>query len=368
MSLRVLHVDSELTWRGGEQQLVYLMQGLRQQRIPNFLSCPARSALYRQAQRFNLTVFPIPMRGELDLFSAIRLAQLINNLKINILHCHSGHAHAIGFISTMFTKKCSLVVTRRVDFYTGKNVLSRIKYGAKIDKIIAVSSGVKNVLIEDRIAAGKITVVHDGIDLRYFQGCPKERYLYQEFGIDDRTPVVGNVAALAPHKHQQNLLAAAKIVLQEIPAVRFLIVGEGELKEELKELARELGIEQKVFFTGFRDDVPQILSILDLFVVSSYLEGLGSSTLEAMAAGLPVVATRTGGIPEIVQDGVNGLLVPPRDSRELAAAMITLLRDENKRRNMGIAGKKIVENFSVEKMVEGNIHVYEQVVENKNYR
>lgn len=361
MSVRVLHVDSELTWRGGEQQLLYLMQGLQQHQIPNFVTCAPASALSAQAQKHGLPVCPIPLRGEWDFFSILRLAHLIKNLKVNILHCHSSHAHTIGLLSTILQKSCSLVVTRRVDFHTGSNLLSRLKYHLRIDKIIAVSDGVKNVLVEDGVAAEKIAVVPDGVDARHFQCCQKGRYLYQEFGIDEHAPVIGNVAALAPHKHQQNLLAAAKIVLQEIPAAQFLVVGEGELKTELKELAKKLGLEKNVLFTGFREDVPHILTILDLFVVSSYLEGLGSSTLEAMAAELPVVATRTGGIPEIVQDGVNGLLVSPRDSQALAAAMIALLRDKDKRKNMGAAGRKIVENFSVEKMVEGNIHVYQQL-------
>jgi glycosyltransferase involved in cell wall biosynthesis len=151
------------------------------------------------------------------------------------------------------------------------------------------------------------------------------------------------------------------MVLEKVPEAQFLIVGAGELENALKQLAANLKILDKVKFIGFRADVPQILTILDIFAVSSYLEGLGSSTLEAMAAGLPIAATRTGGIPEIVQNSINGILVPPRDSEALAWAMMELLKDKKMREKMGSASRQMVKNFSVDKMVEGNLAVYKEL-------
>lgn len=354
----ILHVDSELTWRGGEQQLLYLMLGLRARNILNFLACPPTSALYREAQNRGLTVFPLALRGEWDFISALQLARLIKRLKVTILHCHSSHAHTIGFLSVLCKKDCTFIVTRRVDFPIGRNILSYYKYKKRVDKIIAVSHGIKNVLVKDGVKANKITVVHDGIDIHHFQCRERAHYLFRELGLAEGKPIIGNVAALAPHKDQQNLLAAAKIVLREIPGAQFIIAGEGKLEHVLKQQAKTLGIDKQIIFTGFRKDVPQLLTILDLFVVSSYLEGLGSSTLEAMASGLPIVATMTGGIPEIVIDGTNGVLVPPKDSRALANAILHLLASEKKRDEMRLASREKVKDFSVEKMVNGNMLVY----------
>ncbi len=362
----IMHLDTEVSWRGGEQQLMYLMQGLRQRNIISFLVCPPDSALFKEAIAQGISVFPLKMMGEWDIWAVQRLRRLIKHLKITILHCHSSHAHTIGLLATLGLDSCKLVVTRRVDFPVGKNLFSKLKYKQHVDKYIAVSEGVKKVLELDGLEPDRITVVYDGIDTGHFQCRDEAKDLYDELGLDPSKPIIGNVAALAPHKDQQNLLQAAKMVLEQVPEAQFLIVGVGELDRELKQLANELGILDKIKFTGFREDVPQILTILDIFAVSSYLEGLGSSTLEAMAAGLPIVATQTGGIPEIVQNSINGILVPPRDSEALAWALMELLKDHKIQKKMGQASLEMVQNFGVDKMVEGNIAVYKQLTANSD--
>jgi glycosyltransferase involved in cell wall biosynthesis len=357
----IMHLDSALSWRGGQQQVLYLVNGLRQRNIISLLACPPGSVLFKEALSQVTSVFPLHIFGEWDILAVKRLRQLIRNLKVNILHCHDSHAHTIGLLATMGMDNCKLVVTRRVDFRIGNNFISKLKYKQRVDKYIAVSAGVKKVLELDGIDPARITVVHDGIEVNHFLCRDKATNLYRELGLDPAKPIIGNVAALAPHKDQQNLLHAAKMVLEQFPETQFLIVGAGELEKDLKQLAANLNILDNVIFTGFRADVPQILTILDIFAVSSYLEGLGSSTLEAMAAGLPVVATRTGGIPEIIQNSINGILVPPRDSEALAWAMMELLKDKKMRQKMGSASLQIVKNFSVDKMVEGNLAVYNQL-------
>jgi glycosyltransferase involved in cell wall biosynthesis len=358
----IMHLDSALSWRGGQQQVLYLVNGLRQRNVISFLSCPPVIILFNEALSQATSVFPLHIFGEWDLLAVRRLRQLLRNLKVNILHCHDSHAHTIGLLATLGLDNCKLVVSRRVDFRVGNNFISKIKYKKHVDKYIAVSNGVKKVLELDGIDPAKIAVVHDGIEIDHFLCRDKAMNLYHEFGLDPARPVIGNVAALAPHKDQQNLLYAAKMVLEQMPEAQFLVVGEGELERELKHLAENLKILDKVRFTGFRSDVPQILTILDIFAVSSYLEGLGSSTLEAMAAGLPIVATRTGGIPEIVENSINGILVPPRDSESLAWAIMELLKDKKMREKMGSASRQKAKNVSVDKMVEGNPAVYKGLI------
>ena len=156
--------------------------------------------------------------------------------------------------------------------------------------------------------------------------------VHEALWLPHHAPLVGNVAALVPHKGQRYLIEAAHLVVREIPDARFVILGEGELREHLERLVHEHNLEKHVLLPGFRTDVLGCIKGFDVFAMSSVTEGLGTSLLDAMACATPIVATRTGGIPEIVEDGVNGLLVPPRDAPALARAIVRLLNDEPRRR------------------------------------
>jgi glycosyltransferase involved in cell wall biosynthesis len=162
------------------------------------------------------------------------------------------------------------------------------------------------------------------------------------------------------HKGQRHFVAAAARVIREVPDARFLIVGEGDLREPLEKQIRELGLERHVFMTGFRDDAVGLQKSFDVFVMSSVTEGLGSAMLDAMACARPVVASRTGGIPEAIEDGSTGLLVPPQDEPALARAIVETLGDAELRRRLGAAARqRIVDHFSVERMVAETFSVYE---------
>jgi glycosyltransferase involved in cell wall biosynthesis len=181
------------------------------------------------------------------------------------------------------------------------------------------------------------------------------------FWLPKGAPLVGNVAALAGHKGQRHLVAAAARVIREVPDARFLIVGEGELRDALEHQIKELGLDRHVMLTGFRDDAVGLQKSFDVFVMSSVTEGLGSAMLDAMACRRPVVATRAGGIPEAIEDGVTGLLVPPQDEPALAKAIVRMLKDSEMRARLGEAGRRrVVEEFSVEKMVAATLDAYEK--------
>jgi len=186
--------------------------------------------------------------------------------------------------------------------------------------------------------------------------------VHEAFFLPHGAPVVGNVAALVPHKGQRYLIEAAHLVVQHVPDARFVILGEGELREHLEKQVHEHHLEKHVLLPGFRTDVLGCLKAFDLFVMSSVTEGLGTSLLDAMAASRPIVATTAGGIPEIVEEGVNGLLVPPRDAHALADAILRALRVADLRTRMGAAGfARVNERFTVEKMVAGTAAVYARV-------
>jgi glycosyltransferase involved in cell wall biosynthesis len=186
--------------------------------------------------------------------------------------------------------------------------------------------------------------------------------VHAAFFLPHGAPVVGNVAALVPHKGQRHLVEAAHLVVQEVPDARFVILGEGELRDHLERQVKDYHLEKHVKLPGFRIDVLGCMKEFDLFVMSSVTEGLGTSLLDAMAASRAIVATNAGGIPEIVTDETTGVLVPPRDHHAMARQIVRLLKDAELRRRFGEAGfARVRERFTVERMVEQTAGVYARV-------
>jgi glycosyltransferase involved in cell wall biosynthesis len=259
-------------------------------------------------------------------------------------------------------------VTRRVDFPIIKNAFGKLKYRWGVDRYIAISNAIKQIMVAQGVAPDRIAVVHSGIDISRFDVVRADPALRDEFRLKPDQPVIGNVAHMADHKGQRYLLEAAPEVLREFPRARFVIVGDGELRYDLEARVARLGIEDSVIFAGFRTDVPQLLKFFDVFVMPSHMEGLCTSIMDAMAAGVPVIASDVGGIPEIVENEKNGLLVPPRDASALAAAIIRLLRNRGEAARFAAAGRSTVEKkFTVNTMVAGNTSVYEEVLEDLHH-
>ena len=348
--LTILHIDFEKTWRGGQQQLFWLVEGLEKRGHRNFVLCQPKSALSTKLQK---NFFNIKMFFEFDPVAIYKSARIIDKIRPDIVHLHSAHAHTIGLLASKISShKPKTVSSRRVDFH----IKSLWKYKS-VERIIAISDGVKKVLLEDGISDEKISVVHSGVDLSRSENVCGD-YLYDELKIDKNDNVVGVVASLAPHKDLKNFLQAAAIIKKKLPNTKFLIVGEGKLKSDLIQFTDKFKISDSVIFTGFRTDVPQLLSIFDVFVLSSYLEGLCTSVIDAMASGISVVATNVGGVGELVDDGVNGFLVPPRNPEILAEKTIKILTDKNLQQKFSQNSKIKAKNFSKEKMVEGTEKVY----------
>jgi len=357
--ISVLHIDSAETWRGGQQQVLYLAERLTD--YDNIVVCPPQSPLAETARAAGLKVLPVRMRGEWDVLVVHKLRKIIKEKSIRIVHLHSPHAHALGLLAAKSAGNCKVVLSRRVDFPIRKNMLSRLKY-FNVDRIIAISEGVKRALMADGLPEEKIDVIYSGVDIERFQNV-KGDYLISELGLDKNGWRVGNVAALAWHKDHRTLIEAARIVVNQFPKATFLITGEGSLRKEIEILIKKLNLDKEVKLLGFRRDVPEILSILHLFVLSSSWEGLGTSLLDALASCCPVVATNVGGIPEIIKDGLNGILVVPEDPGALAQAIIYLLKNRDVARQMGEEGFRMVkEKFSVDRMVDQTRRIYDGLV------
>jgi glycosyltransferase involved in cell wall biosynthesis len=244
-----------------------------------------------------------------------------------------------------------------VDFHLKKNSFSRWKY-RQVDCFIAASEAIRQMLLDDGVPERRTATVHEGIDLQHVEAAPRVN-VHEAFWLPHDAPVVGNVAALVPHKGHHHLIESARLVVRAVPDARFLILGEGELRDQLERQVRDHHLEKHVLLPGFRADVLGCLKGFDLFVMSSVTEGLGTSLLDAMACEKAIVATRVGGIPEVVDDGVTGLLVPARDHEAMAGAIVRLLRDRGLAARLAGAGlARVHQRFSVERMIAGTVAVY----------
>jgi glycosyltransferase involved in cell wall biosynthesis len=364
--LSLFQIDAGREWRGGQRQSFLLAKELRTSGWPFTFVVQPGSPLHEKAEAEGLPVLPLRIRSEIHLGAAFRLARAMRREGCLLAHFHDAHAVSVGGMACDRAKVPIRVISRRVDFPLKRNFFSRRKYTRNVDAIIAISEGVKDVLIKGGIAPDVIEIVPSGIDFAPFEKVDGCDFLRKEFGFADDDFLVGIVAALEDHKGHRYLLEAAQILKDRAPKVKIVIVGKGSLEMDLDQQARALGVTGLVFFLGFRDDVPRILASLDLFVLSSHLEGLGTSIMDAMASRLPVVATQAGGIPEVVIHEETGLLVPPRDPAALAQAILEIYQDRGLARRLGERGYEVVhEKFSAEAMARRIIAVYEKLAAKK---
>jgi glycosyltransferase involved in cell wall biosynthesis len=355
--MKIVQLDSHLPWRGGEQQVMYLSQALQVHGDDNVIVCQPHSVLYQRACEAGLPTVALRMRHELDFVAVWRLGCHLRRWRVDILHMHTPHAHTIGLLACAFAPHVRKVVSRRVDFAPRRSLLSRWKYTFPGVHYVTVSDAVHAVLLRSGIPPSRVQTIHSGVDMRRFTHVPLAPPLFPA-----GTRVVGTVGHLAGHKGHGYLLEAIPYLLRSEPQVGVVIAGTGTLRTALEAQAATLDIAERVCFTGFREDILSLIQGFEIFVFPSYLEGLGTSMLDAMALRKPVVAARAGGIPEVVQDGVTGLLVPPRDPAALAQALLYLLRHPEQGRMFGEAGRKRVEqHFTSTHMAARTVQIYQQL-------
>ena len=357
-----LHVDTARTWRGGQNQVLLTVLGLRSRGHRAALVAHPDGELRKRASDGTDLFLQAP-RTEMDLRAAWKLSRLMRDLQPDIVHAHDAHGVAMAALAISLagaTLRTRFVAARRVDFHVGRNAFSRWKY-RQVDCFICASAFIKSMLIDDGLPADRITVVYEGIDLAQVAAAAPLN-VHREFWLPHNALVVGNVAALVPHKGQRYLIDAAARVVRKVPDARFLIAGEGELEDTLRHHIKHLNLEKHVVLTGFRPDVLSLHKGFDVFVMSSVSEGLGTSALDAMACGRPVVATRVGGLSEVVDHRETGLLVTARDPSALANAIIELLQDQTLRARYGnTALERATQRFNANRMVDETVEAYQRV-------
>jgi glycosyltransferase involved in cell wall biosynthesis len=356
--MRVMHVDSAASWRGGQNQVLLTARAMASRGHEVVLACRRGGALAARAREAGLDVREVPFRGDLWPAAAWALARVLREVAPRVVQLHDPHALSAGLLARGLGPRVPLVATRRVDFPV-KGALSRAKYRAAA-RVIAVSSAIADVLELDGIARSGVRVVYEGVPDR--PPAPGGRDALRALGVPDGALVVGNVAALTDHKDHRTLLDAAARVVRDVPSARFVVVGDGELRAPLEAQARALGLGDRCVFAGFRSDLDALLPAFDVFCLSSHMEGLGTSLLDAMAFARPVVATGAGGIPEAVANGVTGRVVPARDPDALGSALVDLLGDAARRAAWGAAGRaRFLERFTADRMADATLAVLEEV-------
>ncbi|MDD2769707.1 MAG: glycosyltransferase [Methylococcus sp.] len=358
--MKVLHVEGGRNLYGGARQVLYLLDGLKRRGIANVLVCPAGSDLAREAAA-HAEVHAIPMAGDLDFRLIGRLYRIIRQVRPDLVHLHSRiGADVMGGIAARLSG-VPVVHSRRQD-----NPEMRWAVSAKYrlhDRVVAISEGIGKVLASEGLPASKLRCVRSAVDPEPFRQTCDHAWFRSEFGLPEGCMAIGVIAQLIDRKGHRFLLETLPALIAKFPSLHVLIFGKGTLEQALVETARRLGVEKHVRFPGFRDDLPRVLPCLDLVVHPALREGLGISLLQAASAGVPIVASRAGGIPEAVRDGFNGLLVPPGDTAALANAIGRLLDAPDLARQMGRHGRELIDReFSVDGMVEGNLAVYRELL------
>jgi glycosyltransferase involved in cell wall biosynthesis len=358
MIRRVLHVDTAATWRGGQNQVLLTARGMAARGIVAPIACRGRGELAARAGASGETVFPLPFRGDLWPPAIVALAGVLRRERPDAVLLHDPHAVSAGLVAARLAGRLALVAVRRVDFPL-RGAFSRAKYRA-CDRVIAVSGAIGSVVEAGGVSRSRLRLVYEGVPDR--AALPGGREALAALGVPPDAPVIGNVAALTGHKDHATLVEALALLRRRVPEVRLVIAGEGSLRPALEAQVRERGLGDRVVFAGFRRDLDLLLPAFSVFCLSSRLEGLGTSLLDAMAFGLPVVATAAGGIPEAVEDGVTGRLAPPCDPAALAGALADVLGDEARRRAFGAAGRRrFLERFTADHMVAQTLAVLEEV-------
>jgi glycosyltransferase involved in cell wall biosynthesis len=353
--MRVLHLNNEKTWRGGERQTLLTALEQRRQGLNASIACRPGSPLHQLAVENRLPIIALSAAAPAALFQLIRAMK-----SCDVLHSHTGRTHSLAALATLVERK-PLVVSRRVDFVPGNSWFNRWKY-QRADKIVCVSQCIQKVLGDWGVPREKLTVIYEAVPGDAFLSRAESlRILREKSGIPPGRRMVGNIAALVGHKDQAMLLRAAKLMPDHLRDVAFVIVGEGELKEQLLRLRKDLGLEASVFFTGFIPQAQCLLPGFDVFAMSSSMEGLGTIVLDAGQAGVPVVATAGGGLSEAVIDQQTGLVVPVGDARALADALVRVLSDSALAERLARAAQaRIQAEFLPSRMAHKYIQVYQE--------
>jgi glycosyltransferase involved in cell wall biosynthesis len=365
--MRILHISSAVNFGGGEKHIVDLCRGLQERGHEAFVAVRPTS---KWQSRLDFlpegNIFHVSIRNSFGVFSARRIAEFAREREIDIIHAHVARDYIPASIATMASKRAKFVLTRHVLFPLKPFNRFALR---NLSRAIAVSTGVEESLT-NVFPRKKIRTISNGIEIVSIDNEEREikRREFREFhGVPQDVPLIGTVGELTPLKGQRDFVLAAGEVAKKHPKAWFIIVGLDnspgrKFRRELKRLAHVLELEDRFLWLDWADDLPALLASLDIYVSPSHTESFGLATLEAMAAGTPVVATRTEGSLELLRD--EKLLVPIGEPVALAERISSMIDDRECRQTISeLLMKRAAEEYSVEKMVASVEGLYQEILQ-----
>lgn len=360
--LRIVHLDTGKELRGGQQQLLLLARGLRRRGHEQLVVCPQGSALEARALAEDYHVFALPAHDPAHAHGILQLREQLRITPFEILHAHDGRGQTLAWFASVGMAVCR-VASRRVTFLPAGVLGHRLKYGRTCLGIIAVSKFVRQLLVSSGVPESKIEVIPDGVEVpAELPGAESRARMRAQWGFGTREFVVGHVGAFTPEKGQDIALEAALLLREKFPQARLLLVGEGALRASPKIEAKLRQLQGFVQLPGYLENLSEFFAALDLFIMPSRAEGLGSSALLAMAHGVAVVASRVGGLPEIVEEGKTGWLIPPDSPPALADAILAAASDRARLAQFSVHARARAHLFSSDIMLERTEALYDRLL------
>lgn len=364
--IKVFHLSSESTWRGGEQQIIYLVEETRKLGVEAVVGCKKDSQVEAYCKEHNLPFRSLDFKSAYDFSTAREVIRICKDEGFDLVQTHTSKSHTMSVISGLIGLDLPQIMTRRVDFPVKDNWFSRFKYNySKIVRIICISETIKRITEPDIKDKTKLVTIHSGTDVEKFAPYKDSDWLRKEFYLPKEVVVIGNTSAISGQKDYPTFVSVAEKVLSERRDVHFFIIGDGPERKEIEDLVEKKNLQNKITFTGFRKNIREILPALDVFLFTSQTEGLGTSVLDAMAAGVPIVATNAGGVSEMVNHEQNGLLFPIKDVPQLTSGVLKMLDDPGLVEKLIAGGKKTVQQFSKQKTAQTTVELYKDILKEK---
>lgn len=359
--MRILHTESSTGWGGQENRTLNELIAMRERGHELAVVGRPGARILDRAQEAGFPTFTVDMRGALDLPAIVRLRSAIKRFRADIVNTHSGRdTQLAGMAARTLVNRPAIVRTRHLAL----PITSHFSYSVLPDHVVTVSKYVENYLVEAGVPRSHITTVPTGVDFARYDRATVAGNLREELGLPADSLLVGTVAILRAKKGHAEILDAAPEVLKRFPTAHFVFAGDGPQTDNLKARIAADGLEGRVHLLGLRRDVTNVLASLDIFVLPTHQEALGTAFIEAGALGLPAVASKVDGVPEVVIDGQTGLLVPAQDGAALVEPICRLLGDPAGRRAMGANAREFVHRkFAREVMAEGMECLYVRLLE-----
>ncbi|MFQ3550218.1 MAG: glycosyltransferase family 4 protein [Armatimonadota bacterium] len=361
--LKTLHIDSEKGWGGGQVEVSALCKYLREQGHGVVICCKYQSALHNWAKSQDINTLTLPLTNISSLYSIYILLLFIKKWQPDVIHLHSSKATFIGSLASYFSKNNVTITTRRMQYHISSNWLNLKIYNKLCDCVIAISNAVKESLLDSGVKEDIIRVIPSGCDYNKFSSFQKDLSKRSEFSIDSDKLLLIAIGT-AECKGNEYLIKAVSELKKEKYNIECIIIGNSNHLNNLKKLSYQLNA--GIIFTGFRDDVPNLMAMSDVFVMPSLSEGLGISVLEAMAMGKPVIASETGGLKEIVIDGSTGYSIEPGNYKDIIAAVKKIIDNPDEAVKMTEeARKRVEEKYTFEAMTKSNEELYYELLDKK---